>query len=434
MIPNTRNPRYAKSAEMFERALKRIPLASQTFSKSHLTYPEGQAPLFVSHAAGSHVWDIDGNEYIDFVSGLLPILLGHTDPDVTAAVLEQIGRGVTFSLPTPIETEVAELLIEMIPCAEKVRFGKNGSDATAAAVRVARAFTGRERVAVCGYHGWQDWYIGSTARHKGVPEAVRALTHAFPYNDIAALDRLLSAHRNEFACVIMEPMNSAPPADGYLQAVRETAHKHGALFVLDEIITGFRFAAGGAQELFGVMPDIACFGKGLANGYPLAAVVGRADVMREMEDVFFSFTAGGEAVSLAAAKATLLKIRREPVIESLWRQGGKIMDAVRTRIEQHNLSGTLALNGMSPWSLIAFKDMGDTTSWEVKTLFQQEMLARGILIQSGHNICYAHSDDDVVELLNAYDQVLPIIADAVHNGAIAQHLKAPPLQPLFKVR
>jgi glutamate-1-semialdehyde 2,1-aminomutase len=434
MIPNAPNPRYAKTAEMFERALESIPLASQTFSKSHLTYPEGQSPLFVTHASGSRIWDVDGNEYVDFISGLLPVLLGYTDPDVTVAVTEQLARGITFSLPTPLETEVAELLIELVPCAEKVRFGKNGSDATAAAIRIARAFTGRDHVAVCGYHGWQDWYIGSTARHKGVPDSVRALTHAFPFNDLRALDRLMSERAGEFACVIMEPMNAYVPAEGYLQGVLEIAHKHGALFILDEIITGFRYAVGGAQEYFGVTPDLACFGKGLANGFPLSAVVGRSDIMREMEDVFFSFTAGGEAISLAAAKATLEKIIREPVIDSLWRIGGEIIDGVQARIDRYALGDVVAVNGLAPWSLLAFSDCGKTTSWEVKTLFQQEMLGRGILIQSGHNISYAHSDDDVAALLNAYDEVLPMVADAVHNDLMGQFLKAPPLQPLFKVR
>lgn len=434
MTQKAPNARYAESAKMFERAQKTVPLASQTFSKSYLCHPEGEAPLFLTHGSGSHVWDVDGNEYIDFVSGLLPVLLGYTDPDVTAAVQEQLGKGITFSLATPLEAEVAELLVEMVPCAEKVRFGKNGSDATAAAVRVARAFTGRDHVAACGYHGWQDWYIGTTPRNKGVPAAVSALTHTFAYNDLAALDRLLSAHPDEFACVIMEPMNAEEPADGYLQGVKDLAHKHGALFVFDEIITGFRYAKGGAQEIFGVIPDLACLGKGLANGFPLAAVVGRADIMREMEDIFFSFTAGGEAISLAAARATLQKIQREPVIETLWHRGDSILAGVRERVAQHGLSKTLALKGKAPWSLIGFTETNGVTMWELKTLFQQEMLARGMLMQTSHNISYAHSEADVAALLKAYDEVLPMLADAVNNGALAQLLKAPPMQPLFKVR
>ena len=297
---------FEKSQAMLARAEKVIPLGSQTFSKSRTQYPYGVSPYFITRGQGSRVWDMDGNEYIDFVSSLASITLGYQDPDVTSAVRRQLDEsGVIFSLPHPLETEVAELICEMVPCAERVRFGKNGSDATSGAIRVARAFTGRDRVAVCGYHGWQDWYIGSTARHRGVPQATRDLTHAFNYNDLESLNTQLKAHSGEFAAVIMEPMNVVEPHPGFLEGVKALAHKHGALLVFDETITGFRYANGGAQALFGVTPDLATFGKGLANGYPVSAVAGRADVMKQMEEIFFSFTFGGEALSLAAAKATL---------------------------------------------------------------------------------------------------------------------------------
>jgi glutamate-1-semialdehyde 2,1-aminomutase len=271
--------RYARSEELLERALRTIPLGSQTFSKSKTQYPHGVSPYFVTRGKGGHVWDADGNEYVDFISSLAAVTLGHGDPDVQAAVAAQLEDGVIFSLPHPLEMEVAERLVAMVPCAEKVRFGKNGSDATSGAVRIARAFTGRDHVAVCGYHGWQDWYIGATARNRGVPKAVRELTHTFPFNDLLALEALLASHPAGFAAVMMEPMNVSDPAPGYLQAVKELAHRHGALLIFDETITGFRFANGGAQALFGVTPDLATFGKGIANGYPLAAVAGRADVM-----------------------------------------------------------------------------------------------------------------------------------------------------------
>src|SRR5439155_2626964 len=193
--------------------------------------------------------------YIDFISGLGAITLGHCYPAVQEAVPEQMQAGMSYSLPHPVEVQVAELLYEMIPCAEMARFGKNGSDATAAAVRVARAFTGRDKVACCGYHGWQDWFIGTTTRNAGVPAAVASLSHAFPYNDLEALDRLLTGHNGEFAAVIMEPYNFYQPAEGYLEGVRRLAHKHGALLVFDEICTGFHLGLGGAQKRFGVVPD-----------------------------------------------------------------------------------------------------------------------------------------------------------------------------------
>jgi len=232
---------FAKSQAFLARSQKVIPLGSQTFSKSRTQYPFGVSPFFITHAKGSRAWDLDGNEYIDFVSSLASITLGYQDPDVNQAVRQQLDEsGVIFSLPHPLETEVAELICEMVPCAEMVRFGKNGSDATAGAIRVARAFTSRDRVAVCGYHGWQDWYIGSTARNRGVPQAVRDLTHAFKYNDLDSLDQLLRAHPGEFAAVILEPMNVLQPQPGFLEGVKALAHQHGALLIFDETITGFR--------------------------------------------------------------------------------------------------------------------------------------------------------------------------------------------------
>lgn len=433
-MKNINNSRYKQSHALFEQASKTVPLASQTFSKSHVTYPEGRAPLFLDHGRGSRVTDVDGNEYVDFVSGLLPVILGYGDPDVDGAVIEQIGRGVTLSLATRLEMELAELIAETVPCAEMARFGKNGSDATAGAVRLARAFTGRDRVAVCGYHGWQDWYIGTTPRNRGVPRAVQELTHPFLYNNLDALDSLLKAHSGEFACVIMEAMNAVEPAPGYLEGVRDIAHAHGALFVIDEIITGFRYALGGAQELFGVTPDLATLGKGMGNGYAISAVVGRADIMQLMEEIFFSFTAGGETVGLAAALATIRKIRDEDVISHLWRTGERVQAGLTERLSAHQLDAAIAPVGKPPWLLLSFKDIGQCSGWQIKTLFIQEMLARGVLIQSSHNFSFAHGAAEIELLFAAYDEVLPILADAVHNDALDHLLQGPVMQPLFQVR
>ena len=301
--------------------------------------------------------------------------------------------------------QVAEAIVEMVPCAEMVRFGKNGSDATAGAVRLARAFTNRDRIAVCGYHGWQDWYIGTTARNRGVPQATRDLTHTFTYNDPQSLHALLNAHPGEFAAVILEPMNVSYPVDGFLEAVKELAHKHGALLVFDETITGFRYANGGAQELFGVTPDLATFGKGLANGYPVSAVAGRGDVMKLMEEIFFSFTFGGETLSLAAALATMTKLRREPVTETLRKRGETIMQGTKALIAKHGIGDFLSLSGHPSWSLMAFKDAAPYTQWQIKTLFMQEVLARGILTFGSHNMSYAHGETEAARLLTVYDEV-----------------------------
>lgn len=426
--------RYAKSRALLARAERVIPLGSQTFSKSRVVYPANAAPLFVTHGKGSHVWDVDGNEYVDFVNGLLPVILGYDDPDVTRAVIEQLARGVTFSLATELEIELAELLCKIIPCAEQVRFGKNGSDATSAAIRISRAHTGRDRVAVCGYHGWQDWYIGATTRNKGVPGAVGELTHKFPYNDLDALKRLLEAHRGEFAAVMMEPMNAEEPRVGYLQGVRDLAHEHGALFVLDEIITGFRYHLGGAQTLFEVTPDLATFGKSMGNGFPISAIVGRARYMAQMEEIFFSSTFGGEALSLAATLATIRKMQREPVHATLDATGTRVIEITRANIEKHGLGDAMAIVGKPSWSLMQFKDARGASAAEVKSLCLQEIIARGILTAGSYNICYAHSEADLQALERAQDESFSIVAESLEAGDVARRLKGPAIQPVFRVR
>ncbi|MNX24307.1 3-aminobutyryl-CoA aminotransferase [compost metagenome] len=426
--------RYQTSEELLSRALKTIPLGSQTFSKSKTQYPFGVSPYFIQRGQGSHVWDVDGNEYVDFISSLCSVNLGYNDPDVTAAVRNQLEDGVIFTLPHQLEMLVAEKIVEMVPCAEMVRFGKNGSDATSGAIRIARAFTGRDHVLVCGYHGWQDWYIGTTARNLGVPQATRDLTHTFPYNDLDALKALLEQYRGQVAAVILEPMNVAYPKEGYLEGVKALTHEHGAVLVFDETITGFRFANGGAQEFFGVTPDLATFGKGLANGFPVSAVAGRADIMRLMEEVFFSFTFGGETLSLAAALATMTKLQLEPVVAHMRKQGEKILTGTQALIDKHEVESFLSLSGHPTWSFLNVKDAEPYSSWELKTLFMQELFARGVLAYGTHNLSYSHSDADVEALLKAYDEVFALLAKAVREKALGQLLKCEPLQPLFKVR
>ena len=252
---------------------------------------------------------------------------GYRDPDVDLAIRRQLTRGISFSLPTTLEMELAERLVKHIPCAEMVRFGKNGTDATSAAVRLARAATKRDRLILLGYHGWQDWYIGATTRNLGVPACVSALSHLAPYGDLEAIEDLFARHPGEFAAVMLEPMNTVEPAPGYLKGLKDLVHRHGALLIFDEIITGFRWSIGGAQARYGVTPDLACFGKAMGNGMPISAVVGRADIMRLMEDIFYSGTFGGETLSLAAAIATIDKIDREAVTRPSVGNGRRTHDA-----------------------------------------------------------------------------------------------------------
>lgn len=425
---------FSKSEEYLNRAQQTIPLGSQTFSKSRTQYPYGVSPYFLTRGKGSHVWDLDGNEYVDFVSSLASITLGYGDPDVDDAVRSQLDSGVILSLPHPIEAEIAELICDMVPCAEMVRFGKNGSDATSGAVRISRAYTGRDHIAVCGYHGWQDWYIGSTARNLGVPQATRDLTHGFMYNDIASLERLFTELHDQIAAVILEPMNVEWPQDDFLQKVKELTVKNGAVLIFDETITGFRYANGGAQELFGVTPDLASFGKGLANGYPVSAVAGRRDIMKLMEDVFFSFTFGGEMLSLAAAKAVLQKLQSEPVIKTIHDLGAQILQRLERIIREHQLGDLFATKGHPSWSFLTIADARGVTAFEVKTMLMQELHQRGILSVGSHNVNYSHSQADLDLLIDSYSEILPMIGEACNRGELVSRLRCEPLVPLFKVR
>jgi glutamate-1-semialdehyde 2,1-aminomutase len=425
---------FKRSEEYLARAERTIPLGSQTFSKSRTQFPYGVSPYFVTRAQGSRIWDVDGNEYIDFINSLASITLGYQDPDVTSAVREQLDIGVIFSLPHTIEAEVAELICEMVPCAEQVRFGKNGSDATSGAIRLARAYTGRDHVAVCGYHGWQDWYIGSTARNRGVPRATRELTHTFTYNDLQSLRTLLDERPGQFAAVILEPMNVVEPQPGFIAGVKELTHKHGAVLVFDETITGFRYANGGAQELFGVTPDLATFGKGLANGYPVSAVAGRREIMKLMEEIFFSFTFGGEALSLAAARATLKKLQTQDVVGTIRRRGERLLAGVRERLARHGIGDFVTASGHPAWSFLVVKDAGQVSQWHTKTLLMQELFERGVLAYGSHNMSFAHSDADIDYLLRVYDEVFPLLRSAVLEGRMSQLLRCRPLEPLFRVR
>jgi len=426
--------RYRQSEAFLSRTLQSVPLGAQTFSKSTLQYPVGISPLFAIRVQGSHLRDLDGNEYVDYVMGLCAVNLGYADPDVNAAVAAQLQDAVILSLSHPLECAVAEKMAEIVPCAEQVRFGKNGSDATSGAVRLARAATGRDHILCCGYHGWQDWYIGSTVRHAGVPDAVRALTHPFPYNDPDALHRLFHQFSGQVAAVIMEPANVVAPVPGFLENVRELAHDKGALLIFDETITGFRFANGGAQQLFGVVPDLAVFGKGMANGFPLSAVAGPARLMRWMEEIFFSFTFGGEVLSLAAALATMNKLQQQPVIAKLWDLGKRVQAGVAALIAQYALEDVLSVAGLPPWSFLMFKPANGIPDLEIKTLFLQEVWSRGILTLGTHNLSYAHTAAEIDDLLLIYNKVFEILAEGVRSNTVRKMLKSEPLVPVFRVR
>lgn len=424
----------ARSNEWLERSRKVIPGAAQTFSKAPTQYVQGTAPVFLQRGKGCRVWDVDGNQYIDYVQGLLPNILGYAHEEVNRAVTAQLAQGHSFTLPHPLEVELAERLVRLIPCAEMVRFGKNGSDATAGAVRLARAFTSRDRVACCGYHGWQDWYIGTTTRSAGVPQAVRSLAHPFRYNDLAGLEQLLDGHEGEFAAIIMEPTNFEEPAPGFLEGVKHLAHKHGALLIFDEICSGFHLGLGGAQKRYRVVPDLACFGKALGNGFPISCVVGRADAMRLFDEIFFSFTFAGEVASMAAAMTVLDILENTDALSCMQENGKRLQNGFNVLAKEAGLSERLKATANPTWSLLKFRDSEGNDSALVKSLFQQEAVKRGILLLATHNLTAAHDHSAIEQTLEVYAAVFKTLEGWLSDPHPERYLEGPIIQPVFRVR
>ena len=426
--------RYEKSTRFLTRAEATIPIGSQTFSKSRTQYPVGISPLFATKAKGPYLWDLDGNKYIDLVSNLAAITLGYRNRKVNSAVRKQMSLGNGFSLPGTLEAVVAEKIKSLVPSAEMVRFGKNGTDATSAAIRLARAYTGRYYVAVCGYHGWQDWFIGSTSRNKGVPKRTSALTLTFKYNDIKSLEKIFSKHPKGIAAVILEPMTNEFPENKFLEKTKKLCRKYGAVLIFDETITGFRFSKGGAQEVFQVTPDLSTFGKGIANGYPLSVVCGSREIMREMENIFFSGTFGGELLSLAAANVVLGMHQKDEISPRLNKYGEELSQDLQKVIDQADMSGLLEIKGHPTWKFLEWKDGSEFTAPELKTFFMQEMFRSGILILSTHNVTLAHNKKILGVIISKYERVLTLMKKAISEGNLKDKLEVMPLKPLFKVR
>jgi glutamate-1-semialdehyde aminotransferase len=424
---NANYPCIDHSDEYYARAAGLIPAATQTLAKGPGQYVNGVAPKYLRSGRGCHVWDVDGNEYIDLVMGVGPVSLGYQYRAVDDAIREQLHSGISFSLMHPLEVEVAELVADCIPYIDMVRFSKTGCDVTSASVRLARAYTNRERVLCCGYHGWHDWYIGVTQRNDGVPAAVRDLTGTFQYNNI---DSLIEAIDERTACVILEPVAFTLPEAGFLHRLREICDQNGALLIFDEMWTGFRLAIGGAQESFGVRADLACYSKAIANGMPLSVLAGRRDVMELCEkDIFFFTTFGGEALSLAAAKATITELRDKAVPEFLARQGEKLRTGYNA-IAVHLDMPYTSCSGLDCRSVIGF-DPAAGNPLELKSLLQQEMIKRGVLWAGFHNLSYSHSDNDIEHILGCYEDALPIVKSAVASGNVRSSLRGAPVEPVF---
>jgi glutamate-1-semialdehyde 2,1-aminomutase len=425
---NEQYPIITKSDELYARALGLIPAVTQTLAKGPGQYIKGVAPKYLRRGKGAYVWDVDGNQFLDYTMGVGPLSLGYCYDAVDAAIKRQLDDGITFSMMHPLEVEVAELIREVIPNAESVRFSKTGCDVTTAAVRLARAFTGRDKVLCCGYHGWHDWYIAVTDRNKGIPQVSRDLTYTFNYNDIQSVVDSIDA---ETACIILEPVVFEEPRENFLHKLKEICQQNGTLLIFDEMWTGFRLALGGAQEYFGVKADLACFSKAVANGMPLSILTGRQDIMQMLEkEVFFFTTFGGEALSLAAAKATIEALRDKKVPEYLDRIGNTIKDGYNTIAARLGMNYTRC-SGFGCRTIVTF-DASVGNPLEVKSFVQQELIRRGILWGGFHTVSYSHSLADIKYTISAYNEILPMVKKAVAENSVRLQLRGEPVEPVFR--
>jgi len=400
-----------------------LPLLAQTFSKSPSSFVEGVFPVYAEKANGSRFTDVDGNEYIDYLLSLGPIVLGYNYKRVNDAIKNQLEKGVIFSLPHILEIEAAEALKRIIPCAEMTHFTKTGSDAVTGAIRAARSITGRDIILYCGGGGvWDDWYSIITTRNKGIPKFNQQLIKVFQYNNLVELEELFRKHQNSVAVVVMEPATLELPRDDFLNKVKKMTHENGALLIFDEILTGFRLSRGGAQELFGVTPDMATFGKGIANGMPLAAIVGKSDYMKEFEEVFVSTTYGGEALSLAACVATINEFEEKDVCGHMKRMGDMIQNEFNKITKENDLDAECI--GISPRLKFIIKDKTGKDSLLYKSLFLQELIERGIFMHPNVvNVCFSHTEDDINLTLDAINESLSFLKKSIEHNDVKDKLK-----------
>jgi glutamate-1-semialdehyde 2,1-aminomutase len=432
---------FAASEEHTSAVQRLIPGGAHTYAKGEDQYPEGMAPV-IERGAGCRVWDIDGNEFVEFGSGLRSTTLGHGFEPVMRAVQSQLADGVNFVRPHRLEREAAERMIELIPSAEMVKFGVNGSDATTAAIRLARAYTGRDMVAVCQQHPFfatDDWFIVTTVMSAGIPDAVRPLTVPFSYNDLPSLESLFDTHPGQIAAVVLEAETIEPPAPGFFAALRQLCDRHGALLILDEIITGFRWHERGAQFIYAIEPDLCTFGKGMANGFPLSALAGRREVMRlggyvdDADRVFLlSQTAGGQPWALAALLAVIDTYQREHIAEQLHGTGADLRIAVEEVVAEAGLSSYFQVRGRDCNLVYAARDGEGRPSQEFRTLVLQEFLEHGILAPS-FVVNAAHDPKAVRQVVDAVAELMPVYRRALEDG-VSTVLRGRPVRPAIRRR
>jgi glutamate-1-semialdehyde 2,1-aminomutase len=430
---------FTRSRELNERLHALVPGGAHTYAKGDDQFPEGLAPVIVS-GSGCHVLDADGNEYIEYGMGLRAVTLGHGFRCVVDAVRDRLDDGTNYVRPSTLELEAAESFVHLIDAAEMVKFTKDGSTANTAAVKLARAHTGRDLVAICADHpffSYDDWAMVVKPIRAGIPDSVDPLTLEFRYNDIESVERLLERHPGEIACFVLEVERAEPPRESFLQRLQELVTNDGALLVFDENVTGFRWHNGGAQKVHGIAPDLSTWGKGIANGFALAALAGRREIMargglrHDQERVFLlSTTHGAEHVGLAAGVATMGVYRDEPVIETLYARGDRLRAGVQEVIDARGLGHAFGVAGNSSCLHFWTGDADGQASQAFRTLFLQETLLRGVLAPS-FVVSYAHTEDDIDQTIEIVDEALAVYADAL-DGGIDRFLRGRPVRPVYR--
>ena len=431
---------HKKNKIYSERARKLIPGGAHTYSKGDDQFPNN-APKIIERGKGSKLWDVDGNKYQDLAMSLGTVTLGHAYEPVLEAVRAELNKGVNFCRPAMIEGELAELLVDTIPSAEMVKFGKNGSDAVTAAVKLARAYTGREYIARCEsdpFNSIHDWFIGSTVINRGVPECVRDLTLKFKYNDLESCKALFDRYPSGIACFIFEPISFESPEEGFLEKLKQLCEDNGALLIFDEVVSGFRFAVGGAQEVTGVVPHLSAFGKAMANGFSVSALVGQTEFMRlggiehDEERLFLlSTTHGGETHSLAAAIATIKEIREKNIINHFEWVGNYLQEGVRNITKELGVEQMIKPFGYSVKPGFAFFDINGEPSSASRTLFLQETCARRLLMPYVVP-CYSHSKSDLDFSLECIRNAVQVMKDAAEGPGMEAVLDCPEIKPVFR--
>lgn len=417
-----------KSNKLWQEAQETILSGCQLYSKGPETHIKGVSPIYIDHGKGAHVWDVDGNEYIDYDMGLGPILLGYRYKAVDDAIKAQLARGLGYSLVAPEEVEYARLCVKNIPCAEKVRFLKTGSSATEAAVRIARSYTGRKHIVRGEYHGWHEWTTAAeSVRQGGILPEVREFVHKFDYNDLAKVEEYFETYKGEVATVITEAVEVDAPNDGFLEQLKELCHANGALLIFDEVVNGFRFAIGGAQQYFGVTPDLATFGKAAANGMPLSIVAGKREVMDEVDkQIFISTTFGGECLSLAAGIAVMKELESGEVTKALWEKGRYLQDNFRRLAK--DLDVPIDLAGYPVRLDLRYTDYKGKKDWLYNSIFMQESVKRGVLLGWHIFPCYSHTQEDLDFTLNVFEDAMKVYREALKSGHPETYMEGTPLK------